>query len=289
MRPNRILFLISFAFACLFIPDNVCGQTSPTQPTDPTAELRGGKGFIATEVYSLEDDKKLLALFAGLRVADVSDGMDKAGLHSTGLMNADIRPLWKDTVNFAHRFFGIAVTARYVPTQQPPAGKMPPQDFDKWEGQWYSQKSSEPFVQLLRVGSALVIEEAGEQDVGSIGSNNILTWKERGMVGLVTSNSARDTDEIIAQKIPLYFRQPGRGIRPGRNEIESVNRPIVCGGVLVKPGDVIVADGDGVIVVPRAKAEEVAKYARQVIEKDKAARTKLYEKLGLPKDKSVNP
>jgi regulator of RNase E activity RraA len=153
---------------------------------------------------------------------------------------------------------------------------MAPQDFDRWEGQWYSRISSEPFVALLREGSALVIEEAGEQDVGSIGSNNILTWKSRGMVGLVTSNSARDTDEIIARKVPLYFRQVGRGIRPGRNEIESVNRPVVCGAVLVKPGDVIVADGDGVIVVPRAKAEEVAKYAKEVIGKDKAARTKLY-------------
>jgi regulator of RNase E activity RraA len=288
MKLTRTTLLTNFAFVCLFIAGNVFAQTPGARSTDSAADLRGGKGFIATEVYSLEDDKKILALFDGLRVADVSDGMDKAGLHSTGLMSADIRPLWKDTTNFSHRFIGIAVTARYVPTQLPPAGKMAPQDFDKWEGQWYSRISSEPFVALLREGSALVIEEAGEQDVGSIGSNNILTWKSRGMVGLVTSNSARDTDEIIAQKIPLYFRQVGRGIRPGRNEIESVNRPIVCGAVLVKPGDVIVADGDGVIVVPRAKAEEVAKYAKEVIDKDKAARTKLYEKLGLPKDKSVN-
>jgi regulator of RNase E activity RraA len=289
MKLTQVTLLTSFAFACLFISSNVCGQSQAAKAPDQATDLRRGQGFIATEVYSLEEDKKILALFDGLRVADVSDGMDKAGLHSTGLMSPDIRPLWKDTVNFSHRFIGIAVTARYVPTQHPPAGKMAPQDFDKWEGEWYSKKSSEPFVPLLRAGSALVIEEAGETDVGSIGSNNILTWKARGMVGVVTSNSARDTDEIIAQKVPLYFRQVGRGIRPGRNEIESVNRPVVCGGVLVKPGDVIVADGDGVVVVPRARAEEVARYARQVIEKDKAARTKLYEKLGLPKDKSVNP
>ncbi len=289
MKANQTTFLISFVIGCLFLAGDVCGQTTPVRAPDQAAELRAGKGFIATEVYSLEDDKKILALFEGLRVADVSDGMDKAGLHSMGLMSVDIRPLWKDTTNYSHRFIGVAVTARYVPTQRPPAGKMAPQDFDRWEGQWYSRISSEPFVQLLREGSALVIEEAGEQDVGSIGSNNILSWKERGMVGLVTSNSARDTDEIIAQKIPLYFRQVGRGIRPGRNEIESVNRPVVCGGALVKPGDVIVADGDGVIVVPRAHAEEVARHAKQVIDKDKAARTKLYEKLGLPKDKSVNP
>jgi 4-hydroxy-4-methyl-2-oxoglutarate aldolase len=289
MKLNRTPILAGFTLACLLASGDAFGQTPPAKATDPGAELRRGKNFIPTEAYSPEEDKRLLRFFDGLRVADVSDGMDKAGLHNTGLMSAEIHPLWKDAVNFSHRFIGIAVTARYVPTQLPPAGVMRPEEFDKWEGAWYSQKSSEPFIPLLRTGSVLVIEEAGEADVGSIGSNNILAWKERGMVGVVTSNSARDTDEIIAQKVPLYFRQPGRGIRPGRNEVESVNRPVVCGGVLVKPGDVVVADGDGVIVVPRARAEEVARYAREVIEKDKAARTKLYEKLGMPKDKSVNP
>ena len=103
----------------------------------------------------------------------------------------------------------------------------------------------------------------------------------------MTSATARDTDEIILQKIPLYFKQPGRGVRPGRNEIESVNRPIVCGGVLVMPGDVIVADGDGVIVVPRANSEAVAAYARKTKEDDQAGRRRLYEKLGLPPDDSI--
>jgi 4-hydroxy-4-methyl-2-oxoglutarate aldolase len=79
-----------------------------------------------------------------------------------------------------------------------------------------------------------------------------------GAVGVVTDATARDADEIVTQKVPLYFRKPGRGIRPGRNEVESVNRPVIVGGVLVKPGDVIVSDGDGMIVVPRAHATEVA-------------------------------
>jgi regulator of RNase E activity RraA len=142
-------------------------------------------------------------------------------------------------------------------------------------------------VPLLRKGSALVIEEAPDADVGSIGSNNIMAWKLKGCVGVVTSATARDTDEIITQGVPLYYRRPGRGIRPGRNEIESVNRPIVCGGVLVMPGDVIVADGDGVIVVPRKVAPDVAKYAHKIIDEDKAARRKLYQQLGLPEDPSV--
>jgi 4-hydroxy-4-methyl-2-oxoglutarate aldolase len=53
------------------------------------------------------------------------------------------------------------------------------------------------------------------------------------------------------------------------------------------PGDVVVADGDGVVVVPRASADDVARYARQIIEADKAGRRELYEKARLPKDPSV--
>lgn len=253
----------------------------------PAPDLHAGHNFIATRPFSEEDDQRVLKLFDGLRVADVSDGMDAAGLQNIGLMDSDIRPLWRDAEKYTHRFIGIAVTARYVPSQNPPAGKMKTEDFGKWVGDWYRNKSSEPFVPVLRVGSALVIEDAAEADVGSIGSNNIMNWKLKGCVGVVTSATARDTDEIITEKIPLYFKKPGRGIRPGRNEIESVNRPIVCGGVLVMPGDVIVADGDGVIVVPRAKAEEVAAYAKKILDEDKAGRRKLYEKLGLPGDDSV--
>ena len=243
--------------------------------------------YIPTKVYSAEDDEKILKLFKGLRVADVSDGMDKVGLTNTGLMSPEIHAAWKDTTNFKHRFIGIAVTARYVPTNKPPAPAMETEAFDKWVGQWYGKLSPEPFVPLIRKGTALVIEDAARVDVGSIGSNNIMAWVLRGCVGVVTSATARDTDEITTEKVPLYFQKPGRGIRPGRNEIESVNRPIVCGGVLVMPGDVIVADGDGVIVVPRAHAEAVARYARKTMDGDKAGRRALYKKLGLPPDDSV--
>ena len=249
--------------------------------------LRAGTNFISTRVYSAEDDQNTLKSFAGLRVSDVCDGLDAVGLHGRGLMDPDIHPLWRDTVHYTHRFIGIAVTARYVPTQAPTAGERSIADYDRWAGTWYSARSSEPFVPLLRPGSALVIEDTVEADVGSIGSNNIMAWKLKGCVGVVTSATARDTDEIITEKVPLYFRHPGRGIRPGRNEIESVNRPITVGGVLVKPGDVIVADGDGVLVVPRDKASAVAAYARKILEGDKEGRRGLYKKLGLPADSSV--
>jgi regulator of RNase E activity RraA len=278
MRATQLVPVLALALA---LP--ALAQAPPSAGPDP----RAGRGFLATPVFSAEDDRKVLALFEGLRVADATDGMDAVGLPNVGLMDPEVRPLWKDTQAYTHRFVGIAVTARYVPTQRAAAGKRPVEEYDKWSGEWYDALSPEPFADLLRPGTALVVDDAERADVGSIGSNNILAWKSRGVVGVVTNATARDTDEIATEKVPLYFRRPGRGIRPGRNEIESVNRPIVCGGVLVVPGDVIVADGDGVLVVPRAVASEVARYARRILEGDKSGRRELYEKLGLPPDPSI--
>ena len=62
---------------------------------------------------------------------------------------------------------------------------------------------------------------------------------------------------------------------------------MVIGGVVVMPGDIVVADGDGVVVVPRQHAETVASFAHAELDKDKAGRRRLYEELGLPNDQSV--
>jgi regulator of RNase E activity RraA len=272
---------------CLFVLSLALPAPAQTAKATDTDALRSGRGYIATPVFTAAADKAALELFKGLRVADVVDGMDAAGLVDTGTMDAEIHALWRDTAAFTHRFVGIAVTARYVPTQQTTAGVLPVEAYDAWAGEWYEKRSPESFVPLLRPGTALVIDEAPDADVGSIGSYNILDWQSRGCVGVVTDGTARDTDEIITQKVPLYLREIGRGIRPGRNELESVNRPVVCGGVLVVPGDVVVADGDGVVVVPRAVAEAVAKYARKIMDGDKAGRRELYKKVGLKPDPSV--
>ena len=128
-------------------------------------------------------------------------------------------------------------------------------------GRWYSTVTSEAFQDVLQPGSMLVIDANEDGESRSIGSTNILGWKKKGMVGLVTSGGLADSDEITFHKVPVYFRRLARGIRPGRNELESVNRPVTIGGVLVRPGDVVVADGDGVVVVPRERAEDVAREA----------------------------
>jgi 4-hydroxy-4-methyl-2-oxoglutarate aldolase len=269
----------------LFAAATICAAHA----ADPNeAAWRAGKNFLPTTVYSAAEDQKILKAFEGLRVADVADGMDFVGLQNVGLMDPEVHPLWKDATTYAHRFIGIAVTVRYVPTQSGPlGGGQTYEAFRAAEGKWYNERSSEPFTALIRPGTAVVIDEAPDADVGSIGSNNIMNFKLLGAVGVVTDATARDTDEIMTEKMPMYLRKPGRGIRPGRNEVESVNRPVVVGGVLVNPGDVIVADGDGVQVVPRAVALKVADYAHKILDGDKQGRRDMYKKLGLPKDKSV--
>ncbi|GAF78932.1 unnamed protein product, partial [marine sediment metagenome] len=197
-----------------------------------------------------------------------------------------IHPAWEDPDGLKHRFCGIAVTARFVPTQRLDRPE-PGEDFGKWEGEFYGQYSSEAFTRILKPGSAVVLDDVEDRDIGTIGSNNIMGWVARGAVGVVTDACARDLDEVEKQGVPLYFQHPGRGIRPGRNELESVNRPVDIGGVLVCPGDVVVADGDGVVIVPRRVAEQVALNARNILDGDKAGRRRLYEKLGIPLDQTV--
>jgi regulator of RNase E activity RraA len=208
------------------------------------------------------------------------------GLPDQGLVDPAIQSSWTDYPSLDHVIRGIALTVRYVPTMKsdrPSEGE----DFKAWEGNFYNQYSSEAFIPLIHEGVVIMIDDVEEMDIGTIGSNNVLTWKSRGAVGVITDASSRDTDEVAIEKFPLYLREKGRGIRPGRNELESVNRPISMGGVLVCPGDVVVADGDGVIVVPRAKAVEVAEHALEVLAGDKAGRRALYEKLGMPLDETV--
>jgi regulator of RNase E activity RraA len=105
--------------------------------------------------------------------------------------------------------------------------------------------------------------------------------------GYVIDGVCRDSDEVRMQKGPVFctVRRPSHVY--GRTCNAQVDVPIVCAGVRVEPGDVVVADGDGVVVVPRDIAEEVARRAKLVLDKDKVARARLYKKLGWEPDPSV--
>lgn len=232
--------------------------------------------------------KEILDLYKDLRVTDVLDGMDLIGLQDIGLMDNDIRPLWRDPDKFTHRIVGFAVTVRYVPTDTRVGENSfkTIEDAKTWKDQQYGRASDAGWIKSGKPGDVVVMDVNGVFECGNIGSNNSLGWAQNGFAGVISNGGARDTDEIIKTgKIPVYCRDgySTRGIRPGRLIIESYNFPINCAGVLVYPGDLIVADGDGVIVVPREHALIVGKLANEIMTGDQAGRTQKLKDL----DKSI--
>ncbi len=238
--------------------------------------------------------KEILDLYKNLRVTDVLDGMDLIGLQDIGLMDNDIRPIWRDVNKFSHRITGFAITVRYVPTDVR-VGTKSFTNLDEaktWKNQQYGRAGDAGWVKSGKPGDVIVMDVNGVFECGNIGSNNSLDWAQNGFVGVITNGGARDSDEIIkTQRIPVYCRDgySTRGIRPGRLIIESYNFPVNCAGVLVYPGDLIVADGDGVIVVPREHALEVGKIANEIMKNDEASRAERYKKLNMPLDETVKP
>jgi len=275
----RALFLSTLAVAAL-------AQQTPPQLTDQ--QLRQGANLLQYPDVSQEDPMVLVRKYEGLRVTDVIDAMQAVGLQDIGVMDHDIRPLWRDTTDkLAHRVYGVAVTYQYVPTNRPPAGQMSYEEFRKWHSHWYQAYAPELFSRILKPGHVVVIDAQGIENTGFIGSNNALNWRSRGMMGVITNGPCRDSDELILQKIPVYSKYVGGGTRPGRIEAGAINRPVVVGGALVRPGDFIVADGDGVVVVPREHADRVAEIAWDIAKGDRESRRKLYEKVGLKPDATI--
>jgi len=228
--------------------------------------------------------KEILDLYKDLRVTDVLDGMDLIGLQDIGLMDNDIRPLWRDPDKFTHRVVGFAVTVRYVPTDTRVGVNSfkTIEDAKTWKGQQYGRASDAGWMKSGKPGDVVVMDVNDVFECGNIGSNNSLGWALAGFVGVISNGGARDTDEIIKTgKIPVYCRDgySTRGIRPGRLIIESYNFPVTCAGVLVYPGDLIVADGDGVVVVPRENALQVGKLAYEIMTGDQAGRVKKLDNL----------
>ena len=169
-----------------------------SQERDKT-DLEKGVSFIETKIYSDEENAAILILYKQLRVADVSDGMDMVGLPGTGLVDPAIHADWIDLEDLSHQIRGIAVTARYVPTQRMDR-PIPGEDFQEWEGDFYNTYSNEAFTQIIKPGTVVVLDDVEDKDIGSIGSYNILAWHKSGVVGVVTDACARDTDEIAIEK-----------------------------------------------------------------------------------------
>jgi 4-hydroxy-4-methyl-2-oxoglutarate aldolase len=229
---------------------------------------------------SKEEKQKLMEVYRKLRVADVRDGMDWNMMHHIGSICTDtIRPL------FRTRFCGFAKTVQFVPTDKiVPA--MTAEEYTKFSNHWYGNVATYGWGKDVQEDDVIVLD-ASNTNVGIIGSNNGLEYKSMGARGIITNGGARDTDELVLNEVPVYCRHIAQTMVQGRVEFQAKDVPVNIDGTLVRPGDIIVADGDGIVVVPIEKAWEVAKYAMQEMEADKQSRRKLYEKMNLELDASV--
>jgi len=114
-------------------------------------------------------------------------------------------------------------------------------------------------IEIAPPGSVLVIDCRGDARSASAGGILARRLEVRGVAGLVTDGGLRDTPEISQRTFPVYCKAPAAPISLITQHAVESNVPIACGGVAVYPGDVIVGDGEGVVVIPREIADAVAK------------------------------
>jgi len=227
------------------------------------------------------DRKEILEMYKDFRVTDVRDGMDWCGYHHYGTVHHSIKPLWRT------RAIGFARTARYLPFEGP-VPMVTGGEYTKWTGWYYGNVCTDKWVDDIIPGDFICLDICG-LDVGLLGSNNTLNCTNKGAVGfLLNGGGVRDTDEVILQKIPVFTKHVSQPMDQARIRYYEKNIPIAIGGVAIYPDDLVVADGDGVIVVPQKLIYDVHKYAYQEMKNDKFARRDLYLKGGRELDETVD-
>jgi 4-hydroxy-4-methyl-2-oxoglutarate aldolase len=170
----------------------------------------------------------------------VSDGMDRLGLKGATF---GVPPMWS-----CPKIVGRAVTM-----------KIKPVGLDKPKQHLGTQA-----IVAADPGDVIVIDNGGRPDTSCWGGLLSLAAQTKGISGVVIDGACRDVDESRDVGFPVYARAAVPMTARGRVMEEFFNREIEFAGVQVHPGDLVIADGSGIVIVPRAKEEEVVKEAEAV-------------------------
>ena len=195
-------------------------------------------------------DPEAIAALERLGVATVHEAQGRSGL-----MLPHMRPLWRGA-----RVAGSAVTVLCHPG-------------DNW--------MVHVAVEMLKPGDMMVVACSSENTDGAFGELLATSLKARGAKGIVLDLGCRDAAEITELRFPVWSRAiSAKGTV--KSTLGSVNVPVVCAGIHVKPGDVVVADDDGVVVVDRRRAGEIARQGEEREKKEAGTRARLQKgELGL--------
>ncbi len=170
----------------------------------------------------------------------VSDGMDRLGLMGA---TYGVRPMWP-----CPKIVGRAVTM-----------KIKPVGLDKAK-----QHLGTLPIDAAQPGDVIVIDNGGRPDTSCWGGLLALAAKTKGISGVVIDGACRDIDESRDVGFPVYARGAVPMTARGRVMQETYNQEIEFAGVQVHPGDLVIADGSGVVIIPRSKEEEIVRAAEAV-------------------------
>jgi regulator of RNase E activity RraA len=196
---------------------------------------------------SMSTDSRIVALLSRVTTATITTILLKKGLRNVWLRGA--KPLRADQP----RLVGRAFTMRFVPMRE---------DLATPES-WSSPKSSRAAIEAMPDGCIAVVDANGVTDAGIFGDILCARMAKRGVAALVTDGVVRDVAGVLTTGLPVWCQ--GVAAPPSVTGLTFVNwqEPIGCGGVAVFPDDIMVADGDGVVVIPAALVETVLELATE--------------------------